>query len=423
MFCSKCGARLDGDEKFCSHCGAKVYITEENLSDGQPDTHTETVLPGQSESGSATPGEPVSSGQSANVPDGRDADAPTPESPVKKGSPKLIGLAAAAIGVIAVIALIFSKGGSSSSSAADARKECNFNNLAVFAYDDSNLYFISPYDGTGLETSVYSTSYKGTDKKLISDNKHIKRIRIVGNSILYLEFNDDNYVIGSMNKDGSEQKGIKTLDYSTDTNVSKFDMSKDTLFYNYNGTLYACDLKGGNEKVLAENVSDFILDGNMIYLSSKGILSSYNIKNAKTTELYKTEASNLALDGGVLYFRNDRGLYCAPANGDGKVTYIVKDTSITQFLIDGDTIYYKREMSTEDILEVAKKMAKTKDELMDYGLMMMSVGELYRIPKDGGAMEKLTTDPMFIYSVYSAPPGLYYRLSAFSPNIGELGIE
>lgn len=404
MFCNKCGAKLDDDACFCVHCGAKI------IHNGISETTDQTL---EQEHVQAT-----------DIVDGNGQEqTPTDsEIPPKNKSWFALIIGIAVVVVIAIVAFALSKKEGNRNIVTDSRAECNFNNTALFAYDDTNLYFIALFDDSDEETSLYSTSYNGTNKKLISDNSDIKRIRIRGESILYGKYNDK-FVIGTMNKDGSDNTEIVTLKRGEDDALTKFDISDDMLYYVYNTELHACTLDGKNDTVLKKDIDDFVLAGNNMYYCSNGMISVYDIKKDEVNELCKAEASSMVYDNGNLYFKNEKGIYFFPIDKDGTVQKVVRDDSVTDFVIDGDNIYYIRKLSTTDIVKLAKRMATEGEDYMTYAVLMINVGTVQKVDKSGGTPEEVDLDLAFIYSLYSYPSGLYYRTSAFSEETQPLELE
>lgn len=384
MFCNKCGARIDDDADFCTRCGTKVKKVN-GTEEVQENKQVEIEQNNESEItvGVKTP----------------------PKSKVKK----------IAIGVITIILLalilLFFINKRSSVGLIDGRQDINFNNGARFAYDNSKLYFIGTYNDNDSETSVYSTSYNGTDKTLISNDENIIRIRLVNNTILYLKSNGETYTVGQINTDGSDEKEIIELSNIPD----KYDGNGNTLFYLIDSELHKCNWQGGEDEIISSSVDTFTFNGEKIYYASKGSIYQYDIAKKEILELCKAkEADELAVVDGLLYFSNNEGLYNIPVNGKAPVSCVVKDEALSKYVICDDEIYYKQELATEDIAALAKYFAEDEDEILEYGLIMISVGKICRVNKNGGNGEVIEAEQLLIHDLYEYPKGLYCRVSAFS---------
>ena len=179
MFCNKCGTRIDDDANFCTSCGAKVKKVNGT--------------------------EEVQENKQVEIEQNNESEITVMAETPKRSKAKKIVIGVIAVILLVSISLLFINK-RSSIDLVDGRQDINFNNGARFAYDNSKLYFIGTYNDNDSETSVYSTTYNGTDKTLISADENIVRIRLVNNTILYLKSNDETYTVGQINTDGSEEK-------------------------------------------------------------------------------------------------------------------------------------------------------------------------------------------------------------------------
>lgn len=414
MYCNKCGTKLDDDAQFCVKCGAKVQkrVDTEDMD--------RAVNPGsevKEESQEAQEKqEPQKAQENQETNDNKTAK--------KKINGKIIAILAGIV-VIAVCVFGFLTVLKSSSDAGpDPKAECNYNNGANFAYDDSRIYFIGLYNDTDTNTSVYSTTINGTDKKLISDNKNIKRIRVYDDLIVYVVYDEDNYLIGMMNKDGSNDKTIVSLKNDTEDYLTKYDIGKKTLYYLYNKELHSCNWDGGEDAIIESDVDSFVLAGKKIYYTKSGMILVYDTKKEESQEICSVDAKSLVYDDGVLYFSNDNGIYYVPVEETGAITKVVKEENISDFMICGDDIYFVQSLSTEDLVSLAKYMADKEDEYLDYALAMIGVGQVYKVDKQGmQAAELVETSELLVYTIYSAPDDMYCKISVWSNEITKLEIE
>ncbi len=384
MFCNKCGTRIDDDANFCTSCGAKVKKVNGT--------------------------EEVQENKQVEIEQNNESEITVMAETPKRSKAKKIVIGVIAVILLVSISLLFINK-RSSIDLVDGRQDINFNNGARFAYDNSKLYFIGTYNDNDSETSVYSTTYNGTDKTLISADENIVRIRLVNNTILYLKSNDETYTVGQINTDGSEEKEIIEL-----PNIpEKYDGDGNTLFYLMDSELHKCNWQGEENEIISSSVDTFTFNGKKIYYASNGTIYQYDIVEKESLELCKDkEPDELAVVDGLLYFSNNEGLYSVPVNGKAPVSCVVKDEALTKYVVCDNEIYYKRELSAEDTAALAKYLAEDEDEILGYGLAMICVGQICRADKNGGNGEVIETEQLLIYDLYEYPEGLYCRISAFS---------
>ena len=407
MFCKRCGTNLPDDALFCENCGNPVRTV------GQiPTAPVEPVVP------------VVEERPAVNMPYQPSAPVwqePAPVKPKRSSAKWLIPVVIAAVAIVvaaavAVILLLSGGGGNSDS----FYQEMNFNNVAYFAYDSNRLYFVAEYDDDAEDTSLYSTDHNGINKKLISDNANIIRIRVVDGKIYYQE-SGDQYSIGVMDTDGSNDRIIVT----TENIMDKYAVSGDKLYYLTDNQLYVCDLSGGESELLVENVSTFVLGSKALYYAQEDVISSFDLNSRSSQQLSKAEgASDLALNGNILYFSCDSGLCTVDVKGDGSVTRLIRDTELDSYVVYGDHIYYCHEFTTDEIAEIAEYLADDSSEVLTYKLLFIGAGQLYRANLDGSDAQKVeNTDDSIIFALYTFPKGMYYKMTAFSDNINAVEFE
>ena len=262
MFCKNCGSKLDDDAVFCEKCGTAIKRT------ASLDSAKDSIAQESSSNNQI-------SNESANE---------NPTATVAKPKSRRIIALVAALAVIVFVAIFFALN-KSTFGVSDPRVESNFNNGGKLAFDDKALYFIGLYDENDSETCVYSTSYTGTNKSLVSSNPNISRIRIANGKILYATYEDDTYKIGLMGKDGSDDNILVELTNDSDNYLNDFSASDTTLYYLYNDELRMRPMNDGEDSLLLDNVEDFILAGDTIYYATESSIFSYDIKKAESVEI------------------------------------------------------------------------------------------------------------------------------------------
>jgi hypothetical protein len=404
MFCKKCGAKLDDDAAFCDKCGTAI---KRAVASNEPSP----VQTPNSENAAAK--DIIIESQNL-----------TPTNSGKK-RPIIFVAVVIAIIVIAVVASLFLGADSSNSSTSDPRAESNFNNGAEMAFDADTLYFVGLFDDDDSETCVYSTSYEGTNKTLISDNPDINKIRIVNDKILYEISGDDTYCIGTMDKDGSNDSVIIELDRKSDdqlSDLSDFDASSSSLYYLYNDELRTCSMDGTNDSLLLDGVEEFIMVGNTLYYTTEESIFSYDIKKGQSTEICNSEASRLLFDDGRIYFKNDSGIYSVASTGDESAQLVVEDSYVGTFLLDGETIYYVQRFDNDTLLDLAKYL--DEDDYTVYVMVLRWTGQVECVSKLGGTPTEVDSDQADLSAVwYVYPDGMYSKLSLLSDTMSRVEFE
>lgn len=400
MFCKNCGAKLDDDAVFCDKCGTAI---KKDYSEN------ETVSVDTLNSKSAIESNTI-------------VDNLTPTS-TKSGKKRFVVFIFAIVVVAAIVvaAILFLMTSASSKSTSDPRAESNFNNGAKLAYDDKALYFIGLYDEGDSSTCVYSTTYTGTNKTLISDNSSISKIRIVNEKILYEIYGDDVYTIGIMDKDGSNNTVIVEKDKGSDDSLNDFDVTSSTLYYLYNNELRTCTMDGADDTLLFNGVKDFLIVGNMLYYATDKSIFSYDIKKSENIEICSSEASSLVFDDGKIYFKNSNGIYSVAVTGDEGAQRIVKDSDVGNFVLDGDNIYYIQTLDTDDMIELAK--AIDEDDYITYAIAMIGAGQIEQVSKFGGSPVAVDSDQLLSVALFVYPNGMYSKLSVFTNSLSRIEFE
>lgn len=398
MFCKNCGSKLDDDAVFCEKCGTAIKRT------ASLDSAKDSIAQESSSNNQI-------SNESANE---------NPTATVAKPKSRRIIALVAALAVIVFVAIFFALN-KSTFGVSDPRVESNFNNGGKLAFDDKALYFIGLYDENDSETCVYSTSYTGTNKSLVSSNPNISRIRIANGKILYATYEDDTYKIGLMGKDGSDDNILVELTNDSDNYLNDFSASDTTLYYLYNDELRMRPMNDGEDSLLLDNVEDFILAGDTIYYATESSIFSYDIKKAESVEICSSKAYNLVLCDEKIYFKNDNGIYRVSLTGKESAELIVKDSKVGNFVIDGDNIYYLQTLETDEITELAKYF--DEDEYFSYALVMIGSGQIKRVPKAGGPAELVDSNQPLSTALFVYPDGMYSRTSIFSDTLSLVEFE
>lgn len=400
MFCKNCGVKLDDDAAFCDKCGTAI---KKDISSNE-----------------TAPIETLSS-EGVTASDIIVENPTSTTTKLSKKRPVILIAVIAAVMVVAVAAVLFLIPTASNEGTSDPRAESNFNNGAKFAYDDKALYFIGLYDDDDSDTCVYSTSYTGTNRTLISDDSDISKIRIANGKILYEVYGDDTYTIGIMDKDGANKTVIIELDNGSNDSLNDFNATSSALYYLYNNELRTCAMDGADDTLLVDCVKDFIIVGNMLYYATEKSIFSYDIKKNQSTEICNSEASNLVFDDGNIYFKNSNGIYSVASTGEESAQRIVKDSSVSNFVVDGDNIYYIKQFDTDDIITLAKIM--DEDNYITYTIAMIGAGQIERVSKLGGNPEAVDSDQLFSVALFVYPNGMYSRLSFLSNTLSCVEFE
>jgi len=406
MFCKYCGAVLDDDAAFCEKCGKPVSRTA-----AVPTAGPEVKDAGQAVNDAnqtvkdVVPAEKEFAVQSAGQ-DPEGTAGSEGKGKRKKGSPLLIALICMAVVALAVAACIFGKG-ETGKPVLDVTAQNNFNNGGIFAYDENRLYFVAPYEGKEAETCLYSTDYDGNDKKKLSDNKKIHKVRVSDGKLLYMTFDKDNDVntVGMMNPDGSEDTTIVT----TADEITAFDKDGDEILYLTNDVLHSCSLQGDHDTIIVSDIESFINAGNTIYYTTDNGVYTLDKKSGKSEKILSGEISEFCVEDGNFYYRKNDTYYRADAQG--QETRLYEGALAHYMLIMGDNIYFVRMFNDDEL----KKHLGDDWFKADTGLYMIGVGVAMKMPKEGGTADVLYENggesPVMGSVVYGYPGGMYTRLS------------
>ena len=328
-----------------------------------------------------------------------------PNTPAKKKGKPLV-IIAACIVIAAVIAAAALMGGQEKPLIkADLMSQNNFNNGAIFAYDDSHLYFVADYEGESLENDLYSTDYDGNSKKLLFSDGYVRKVRVTDGKVVFTytdKEDSDHFYIGMIDPDGAEAVTITDLE----AEITDYDLNGKELLYLADEELHSCSLDGSNDKVLLSGVKKFVNAGSMLYYASSDGVYSYTRKKEKSTKLFDGEISELCCGDGRFYFRRDDAYFLTDTEGNEKK--LVDDKLVHFMLFKGEYIYFIR-MFDKGKLDVLLGQG-WEDTDSKY---LVGVGTPIRIPKEGGALEDLgdksKEDIIVGTTIFGYPDGMYTR--------------
>ena len=416
MFCKNCGAKLDDDALFCEKCGTiiKKPVSAETDSVEQPVTNDEDEQGRQNGEQVTEVREPVTE---QPVPEKAEAD-----KQLHKEKPRKSPVAAVIIAAVILIAAagLFLMRPSENSANADPRVQANFNNGGQMAFDETRLYFVGNFDSDDKETCVYSISYDGGDKRVIAANDNIKKIRIVEDKILYSSREDSKSIIGSMDKDGSNNTKI----VETDEWIWNFDIMSSKLYYLADGKIHCCTTDGNNDEIIAEDVDDFVLSGSCFYTNETGIYS-YDPKRGESKKICGAEAKYLIHKDHKLYFKTEDGLYSVADDGSETEKLIISNGQVGHYTMDNNTIYFVQQFTEDEVEQLAEYFYDGKDNTSKYAykLLFTGSGVVRSCPVSGGSSTELETDPPVISSIFTYPQGMYGSISDLSDTFNELVIK
>ena len=431
MYCNKCGNKLDNDSLFCAHCGAKVVKEHEEkaeakTNDGSGDHSSEKQENVKVETAASEAGDTVVKEMPVSQVTPVNTETPPQENKGKTKKGKKLAVAAAAVVVAGLAAVgIFTLTGSSKKVAVDPISQCNFNNLAHIAYDDNSIFYIGTYDSDDDDTCIYSTTYNGTNKTKILEDDDIIRIRSIGDKIYYLKSKDDDNFIGSVKKDGSDNKTIIKYADNDDEMGYEYNVYGDTLYYITGSRMRSCSLDGSNDAQIKSTAYDFVMVGDLLYYSDRDTINVYNMKNKEETELCAAaKAEDLVYENGNLFYRTSNGLYYKSTEKEDSSHKISGNSELSKYIIDNDVIYFLEKVDTDDIVSLAKYMADDDDsDYLKYGLMMIGISELKKVDKFGGNEEYQNSDHPLIFALYDTPAGKIAKISVFSDTFEPLEIK
>lgn len=389
MFCKNCGAVLEDDAVFCEKCGTKIKrgtVSDDSVREHQ-ESSNDSLLQNCS---------------------------PRPIKVKKKRHTALIViiviiiillvLAAAFVGVLHFKPDLLNL--SAFGSKVDPCAECNFNNGGHMAYDDSRLYFIGLYNEGDDDECLYSTSYSGDDKKLISDTPGIGMMRIVNNSIIYFLLEGDKYSICKMDKDGANNSTIIQFDMGDD-HLWDFDATDTKLYYSVNNELRYCNFDGSDDTLVLPNALEFVLVDNMIYYNTDEGIFSYNTKTKVSNSICYFEAKYLVYDEGKIYFSNDTGLYYVDASGEDITRQLETYDKENKYTFYDGNIYYIKQFSIDERDELISQIDPTGSNTLGLYFALLGTGTVMQLPQNGGVAEPTASSQLCAYSLYTYPEGLY----------------
>jgi len=412
MFCKNCGSKVADDALFCEQCGTAIRQAEVPVNE-----------PVQEEAAQVPVQETVEVLESAPVVE--PIVQPDYETEAEPGSPVqnfvaamrkipvkvLIPVAGAAVlGIIALI-IILTVGGNGGVDPDSFYHEMNYNNGGRFAYDSERLYFVAEYDEDAEDPCLYSTDYKGINKRKISESSDILNIRVIDGRIYFEESLEEGYRLGVMNTDGSD---VRTI-FKNEDGVDKYAVYGDRIYYDVDDVMFVCTVEGEDERQLFEGCETFVIGKGVIYfVTPEDVIKVYDIKKETTTELCKAvDGFDLALDGNTLYFTCETGLSKVDVKS-GEVTTVIKDSELTSYIFHGDYIYYGQYYDDETINNFAEYLADTSSEVSTYKLVLMLTGEFHRANRDGSDAHAVEdANITIVYALYTCPEDIYYEMSIF----------
>lgn len=404
MFCKKCGAQLDDDAQFCEKCGTVIKrIVPVTV---QPNDEAAVDQDEDIEESESTPVDNKESEQEAAATEASEDNNGSERAAGKTQKTSLI-IAALIIAVVIIAGLSVFLKPSVEVTPADPTAQANFNNYGKMAFDESNLYFVGKSDSKDEKTYVYATSYSGTDKKILSENDDISMIRIAGDKILYYARGDSKSAIGTMDKDGANDKVI----IETEESVSDFDIVASKLYYLAGSDLHSCMINGEKDEIILKDVDNFIISGNLYYTSEKAIYA-YDLIKTRSIKVCDADARELLLRDNTIYFIDDSGICSVSADGNGVKNTLVSDRQVGQYTIAEDTVYFVKKFTEDEVKALVDYLNKENDSStsMLYQTALTGTGFVHSCPISGGESEKLDTDPAIVFYLYSYPGGMYSSL-------------
>lgn len=211
-------------------------------------------------------------------------------------------------------------------------------------YSNNLVYYTNRADNN----KIYSLDLKGQNKKKLVDESAHNMI-MMGNYIYY---------INNENKLKIFDSGSGTT-YSLQINAICFDSDGTNIYYeasNSDGTysLDSAKVDGTGVQILSNDSTSSLTvnNGNIFYINgSDGHTLYYMTTDGKTKARFTDiQAGNLQYANGYIYYCDDFGkLYKIKTDGSSN-TQIITDPSMSSFIIDNGTIYYTRDISTEEVV-------------------------------------------------------------------------
>ena len=245
-------------------------------------------------------------------------------------------------------------------------------------------------------------------------------IRMTGDKILYYARGDSKSTIGIMDKDGANDKVI----IETEESVSDFDIASSKLYYLAGSDLHSCTVDGEKDEIILKDVDNFIISGKLYY-TSKNAIYAYDLAKTESMRVCDADARELLLRDNTVYFVDDSGICTVPADGSGDKTTLVSDSQAGQYTISGDTVFYVRKFTEDEVKALADYLNTDNDSstLMLYQVALTGTGFIYSCPISGGEPEKRDTDPAIVFYLYSYPGGMYSSLGPLFDTFDPLTIN
>lgn len=257
---------------------------------------------------------------------------------------------------------------------------------------------------------------------MISSNGSITSIRIADDQILYYSRDDDSKsVIGTMEKDGSNDRHI----VETTEIIWSYDLVSSKLYYVTSEGLHECTTDGQNDEILLTDVDEFIISGNGYYNDGEAIYS-YDLKNGESKKLCDCgEANRLVYKDNKIFFKNDKGIFSIPDDGSEPETKLVNYDEVRDYLIVDDTIYYVQKLTDSELDQLVEYFTEgdTQYSKYAYEIVLGNSGFLRACPVSGGEVAELKTDPLIVADLYAYPEGMYCTVYGSADVYNKLVIE
>lgn len=250
----------------------------------------------------------------------------------------------------------------------------NINNGGEYGFRNGWLYTNT------MDTILIKTNLQGTVKEWLFGNQYARSINVTDSYVFYISGLDGN--IYRTNLDGND-----TICLNKNHQVRSFTVYRDYIYYinfNDNDRVYKMNLQGGEITALTQD---------------------YGCK-----ELNVTEDS--------IYYINENFKICR-ADKDGKNRNIISQDNCSEFLVDGDSIYYtnafmnhslyKMNVDGTDVIKLNDDDTRNiniNDDVLYYSNNDDS-GKMYAIRSDGRLRTKLTDESAI--KIHIVEDYVYYK--------------